>query len=128
MMNRYPWLDQYLRDKPGAEKDFKEEWQWYRYRVGGKQFAATCTPGPEHKQYANREQVLLKCEPELALLLRQEYPDIVPGFYSDKRCWNTVFLDGAVPEEVLRDLCDRSYRLVFEKLTKKLQAEIRETS
>ena len=40
--------------------------------------------------------------------------------------WNSVFLDGAVPDEVLRDLCDRSYQLVFQKLTKKLQREITE--
>ena len=42
----------------------------------------------------------------------------------DKRCWNSIFLDGAVPEDVLRDLCDRSYNLTFGKLTKKIQREI----
>lgn len=42
----------------------------------------------------------------------------------DKRNWISVFLDGAVPDDVLRDLCQRSYALVFGKLTKKLQREI----
>lgn len=56
--------------------------------------------------------------------MRAEYPDIVPGFYMDKRHWISVFLDGAVPEEVLRDLCDRSHQMVFSKLTKKKQREL----
>ena len=42
----------------------------------------------------------------------------------DKRCWNSVFLDETLPEDVLRGMCDTSYRLVFERLTKKLQREI----
>ena len=123
-MNRYDWLDEYLLKKPGAEKDYKAEWGWWRYRVDFRQFAATCQPGPEHKGYDCRELVLLKCEPEFSELLRAEFPDIVPGFYSDKRHWKSVFLDGAVPDDVLRELCDRSYNLVFAKLPKKRQKEL----
>lgn len=123
-MNQYEWLDEYLLSKTGAVKDYKLEWGWWRYQVGGKLFAATCQPGEQYKLYDCRELLSLKCEPMLAELLRAEYPDIIPGFYMDKRCWNSVFLDGAVPEDVLRDLCDRSYALVFGKLTKKLQREI----
>ena len=125
-MNKYEWLDAYLLGKAGAVKDYKLEWQWWRYQVGGKLFAATCQPGPEHKGYDCRELLTLKCDPLRSELLRAEFPDIVPGFYCDKRHWISVFLDGAVPEDVLRDLCDSSYRLVFEKLTKKLQREITE--
>ncbi len=123
-MNQYEWLDEYLLSKTGAVKDYKLEWDWWRYQVGGKLFAATCQPGEQYKLYDCRELLSLKCEPMLAELLRAEYKDIIPGFYMDKRCWNSVFLDGAVPEDVLRDLCDRSYALVFGKLTKKLQREI----
>ena len=68
----------------------------------------------------------LKCEPQRAELLRAEFPDVIPGFYMDKRNWISIFLDGNVPEDVLRDLCERSYTLVFQKLTKKLQREILE--
>ncbi len=125
-MNRYPWLDAYLLEKPGARKDYKVEWGWWRYQVGGKLFAATCRPGPEHKGYDCRALLSLKCDPGLSELLRAEFPDIVPGFYCDKRHWISIFLDGQVPEDVLRDLCDRSYHLVFGKLTKKLQREISE--
>lgn len=123
-MNKYQWLDEYLLGKPGCTKDFKVEWGWWRYQVGGKLFAATCQPGPQYKDYDCRELINLKCEPAMAELLRMEFPDIIPGFYSDKRNWNSVFLDGNVPEDVLKDLCDRSYALVFAKLTKKLQKEI----
>ena len=123
-MDKYSWLDQYLLSKTGAVKDYKPEWEWFRYLVGGKMFAATCKPGPQYKGYDNRELLQLKCEPLLAELLRSEYVDIVPGFYMDKRNWNSVFLDGDVPDEVLRELCDRSYELVFGKLTKKMKEEI----
>ncbi len=123
-MNRYDWLDAHLRAKPGAEKDYKLEWGWDRYLVGGKMFAAVCQPGPEHKGYDCRELLTLKCDPARAELLRAEFPDIVPGFYMDKRNWNSIFLDGAVPDDVLLDLCDHSYALVFSKLTRKLQREI----
>ena len=123
-MNKYEWLDAYLQEKTGAVKDYKLEWQWWRYQVGGKLFAATCRPGPEHKGYDCRELLTLKCDPLRSELLRAEFPDIIPGFYCDKRRWISVFLDGEVPSDVLRDLCDSSYRLVFEKLTKKLQREI----
>lgn len=122
----YEWLDNYLLSKIGVGKDYKIEWGWHRYLVGGNMFAAICQPGPEHKGYDCRELVTLKCEPLLAEALRAEYPDIIPGFYMDKRNWNSIFLDGDVPENVLRDLCDRSYRLVFGKLTKKLRNEIME--
>ena len=46
----------------------------------------------------------------------------------DKRNWNSVFPDGTVPNDVLRELCGRSYQLVFQKLMKKLQREIAETT
>ncbi len=125
-MNKYEWLDAYLLAKTGAVKDYKLEWQWWRYQVGGKLFAATCQPGPEHKGYDCRELLTLKCDPQRSELLRAEFPDIIPGFYCDKRHWISVFLDGEVPEDVLRDLCDCSYQLVFGKLTKKLQRELLE--
>ncbi len=123
-MNKYPWIEDYLRAKPGAQEDFKVEWQWQRFLVRGKMYAAICTPGPEHSAYGGRSMVILKCDPRLAEGFRAEYPDIIPGFYSDKRHWNSVYLDGAVPEDLMRDLCDMSYRLVVEKLPKYVQKEL----
>lgn len=125
---KYKWLHAYLLEKAGAEHDFKVEWQWDRYLVFGKMFAGICTPALKYQPYNGRSMVMLKCDPKLAELFRAEYPDVVPGFYCDKRCWNSVYLDGAVPDKVLKDMCDMSYRLVFEKLPKKLQKELRDVS
>lgn len=90
-MNKYQWLDSYLLDKRGCVKDYKLEWGWFRYQVGGKLFAATCQPGEEHKGYDCRELLTLKCEPRFAELMRAEYPDIIPGFYMDKKRWISIF-------------------------------------
>ncbi len=123
---KYEWLDEYLLAKPGAEKDYKAEWDWHRYMVRGKLFAAVCEPDEKHKEYSGHPLVNLKCDPRLAEGFRETYPEVLPGFYSDKRHWNAVFLDGALPEDVLRDMCDMSYRLVVEKLPKYVQKELAE--
>ena len=123
-MNRYPWLDGYLMDRPGAEQDYKLEWQWQRYLVRGRMFAAVCTPGAEHKLHAGRTMIILKCDPRLAEAFRAQYPDVVPGFYSEKKTWNSVYLDGQVPDQILRDMCDMSYALVTAKLTKTVRREL----
>ena len=122
---RYPWLDAYLLKNPGAERDYKEEWGWHRYRVRGKQFAALCRPEEKYGLYGGKLLLNLKCDPCMAELFRQEYPrQILPGFYMDKRTWIAVLLEKALPENVLRALCDTSYRLVLEKLPKKVQREL----
>ena len=120
----YDWLNDHLLSKPGVEKDFKEEWQWHRYMVRGKLFAAICEPEEKHKDYGGHPLVNLKCDPRLAEGFRETYPESHPGFYSDKCHWNAAFLDGDLPDEVLRDMCDMSYRLVVEKLPKYVQKEL----
>ena len=124
---RYEWLDEYLLSLPGAEKDYKPEWGWFRYMVRGKLFAAVCSPGPEHRTYRGPDLVHLKCDPAEAELLRARYPDILPGFYTDKRNWIACFLDGSLPDKVLRDLCAGSHRLILEKLPKYVQRELLRT-
>lgn len=123
---RYDWLDAYLLSLPGAEKDYKPEWQWFRYMVRGKLFAAVCSPGPEHRTYGGHDLVNLKCEPAESELLRAQYPEILPGFYTDKRTWIAVLLDGDLPDEVLHQLCADSHRLVLAKLPKYVQRDILE--
>ena len=121
---KYEWLDEYLMSMPGAEKDFKAEWGWQRYMVRGKLFAAVCAPGPEHKTYGGHELVNLKCDPRLSELMQAEYPEVLPGFYCDKKLWVAALLDGALPDGVLRDLCRRSYALVTDKLPKYVRKEL----
>lgn len=119
------WLDQYLLARPGAEHDFKVEWGWDRYMVRGKLFAAICRPtGMKDERYNDHVLMNLKCAPQRAELLRAEFPDILPGFYCDKKAWIAVLLDGALPDALVQELCDDSYRLIVEKLPKYVQKEL----
>ena len=121
---KYEWLDEYLLSLPGVEKDYKAEWQWFRYMIRGKLFAAVCTPEEKYEIYGGHDLVNLKCEPERAELLRAEFPEILPGFYCDKRLWIAALLDSGLPDDLLRELCANSHRLILEKLPKYVQKEI----
>lgn len=122
----HDWLDAHLLGLPGAEKDYKPEWQWDRYMVRGKLFAALCSPEQKYQIYGGHDLITLKCDPRMAELFRAEYPAVLPGFYMEKRGWNSILLDGDLPEDVLREMCDMSHRLVLEKLPKRVQKEIAE--
>lgn len=123
---KYRWLEDYLMGMPGAEHDYKIEWNWDRYMVRGKLFAAILPPpqGMKGESYNGHPLVNLKCDPRLAELYRAEYPEVLPGFYCDKRNWIAVLLDGEFPDDMLRDLCDQSYELVKAKLPKYVQREL----
>ncbi len=116
---RYTWIDEYLMSKPGVAKDLKQEWNWIRYQLGGKLFCAVCLDGEDKPYYIN-----LKLTPSEGEFLRREYEDIIPGYYMNKLHWNSVKADGAVPDELLKSLLDKSYKLVLEALPKKTQREI----
>lgn len=118
---RYTWIDAYLLSKTGVTKDLKKEWNWIRYQIGGKMFAAVCLNEQNVPYYIN-----LKLEPEEGAFLRTQYEDIVPGYYSNKVHWNSVNPDGEVPDDLLKDLLDKSYQLVLGGLSKKKQREILE--
>ena len=126
MMNKYSWLNDFLLENKGSEKDFKEEWQWDRYLVADKMFAAICTPDEKYIKYGGREIITLKCEPMFVSILCEKYPDINEGFYMNKNNWISLYLDGEIEDSLLRELCSKSYELVFSKLTKKIQREINE--
>jgi len=116
---KYPWLYDELAQKPGATRDFKEEWQWTRFQVGGKMFAAICKDG-EGKDYL----LTVKLEPQEGQFLRGQYEDIIPGYYMNKEHWNSIKLDGEVPDSLVREMSEKSYRLVLSGLPKKKQKEI----
>ena len=75
------------------------------FKVGGKLFALT---SPE--EFPPR--LNLKCNPDRAVVLREEYDAITPGFHMNKRHWNTVRLDGSIPASLVRELVRHSYDLV----------------
>jgi len=79
-------------------------------KVGGKMFALVISEDPM--------RLNLKCLPELAEVLRDLYPAVLPGYHMNKRHWNTVVLDGSLSGADIRDMIDESYKLVVEKLPK----------
>ena len=116
---KYPWIDQYLLEKPGVHKDFKQEWNWIRYMIGGKMFCAVCLNDREKPYY-----ITLKLEPAEGDLLRQQYSDIIPGYYMNKQHWNSVNPDGDVPDELMRYMLDQAYSLILSSFSRKKQEEI----
>ncbi len=124
-MDELAWLDRYLREKPATVWDYKIEWGWGRYRVAGKLYAAICLPGPAYaKEYAGHPLLTLKCDPAESELLRAGCPDILPGFYTDKRRWISIRLDGGVERNTILRLCDSSYALVLAGLSRKARREV----
>lgn len=75
------------------------------FKVEGKLFAISALAATPLK-------VSLKCEPELAEQLRAAHSAIVPGYHLNKRHWNTVTLDGSVPDSMVRDMVEDSYDLI----------------
>ena len=116
---RYDWIDEYLLAKKGASKDFKEEWNWIRYKINDKLFCAVCLDD-NLKPYF----ITLKLEPLEGEFYREKYEDIIPGFYMNKTHWNSVRVDGTVQDDVLRELLDKSYKLILASFSKKRQKEI----
>jgi len=75
--------------------------------------------------------VNLKCDPELALDLRDRYEQVRPGYHMNKKHWNTVEIEGGIPDPELRKMIDHSYELVIKGLPKprvKVGAQSRRSS
>jgi predicted DNA-binding protein (MmcQ/YjbR family) len=66
----------------------------------------------------------LKCDPEKAEELRDEYPDIVPGYHMNKKHWNTVYTTRGLADDLIISLIDHSYDLIFSKLPRKVREEL----
>src|SRR4051794_8395191 len=96
----------------GAIEDFPFGPEHSVFKVGGKMFAISAlgrTP----------LEVSVKCEPELAVQLRDTYQAIRPGYHLNKRHWNTITLDGSLPDKLVRNLVQDSYDLVVSALPKR---------
>lgn len=115
---KYGWLEEYCVSKKFAVKEFKVEWNATRFMVGGKMFALL---GGDKE---GKAIITLKLIPSYGEVLRQQYKDIVPGYYMNKEHWNSLYLDGEVPDEVLKNMADQSYDLIFESLNKKTKKEL----
>ncbi len=116
---RYAWIDEYLLSKDGVTKDFQSDWGWIRYKLADKMFAAVCLDAGGKPYY-----ITLKLEPSLGMALREQYPDVIPGYYMNKVHWNSVKADGNVPDDALRAMLECSYYAVLSTFCQKKQAEI----
>jgi predicted DNA-binding protein (MmcQ/YjbR family) len=82
------------------------------FKVAGKMFALASLD--EVPATAN-----LKCDPDRALELRDRYEEVQPGYHMNKKHWNTVSIEGAIPAPELRRMIDHSYELIVQSLPKK---------
>ena len=91
------------------------------FKVAGKMFALS---------HLERDplSVSLKCEPALAEELRAAHPAITPGYHLNKRHWNTVLIDGSLPDRMIGDMIEDSYDLVVSKLPQSSRRALRVAS
>ncbi len=89
------------------------------FRVGNKMYALC--------NIEKNKSINLKCDPQLALLLREEYKSIQSGYHMNKKHWNTLDFEGDIPKDKFIELIKHSYNLVFKSLTKKMQKDIKDS-
>ena len=114
-MNIEEYRDYCIRKK-GVTEEFPFDDVVLVFKVMGKMFALT-----DVDEFLS---INLKCDPERAVELRENYSGINPGFHMNKKHWNTIDADGSVDDKVIKDLIDHSYDLVVKGLTKKLRLEL----
>ena len=87
------------------------------FRVGGKIFALLSLDN-------NECQVNMKCAPDYAIDLREQYEDIIPGYHMNKKHWNTVYCERGLDDKLIRHLLQHAYQLVLDGLPKTLKEGI----
>ncbi|MDF2535898.1 MAG: MmcQ-like protein [Bacillales bacterium] len=112
-MNKKDAYD-YALSKKAAVYEFKEEWACSIVRVGGKMFLLE----------GGEEKINLKCDPLLAVELREQFDGIAPGYHMSKAHWNTISLQSDVSDDEIKQMIDHSYELIVNSLTKKLKTEL----
>lgn len=114
-------LYEFCLSKKGVTEHFPFDEDTLVFKVGGKMFCLTSLREWEK----GNPSLNLKCNPERALELREQYEAIKPGYHMSKVHWNTVAVNSDVSQKLLIELINHSYDLVFSSLTKKLQEEIK---
>ena len=105
----------YCLSKKGVEESFPFDENVLTFKLMGKIFAL-CPIN------SSPLSINLKCDPERAVLLREEYEEITPGYHMNKKHWNTLVPEG-LPGDLVKELIDHSYTLIFCKLTKAQKEE-----
>lgn len=98
----------YCLKKKGVTESFPFDETTLVFKVADKMFALL--------NLDSESSINLKCDPELAISLREEFSSVLPGYHMNKNHWNTVLLDGSVPVKYIFEWIDMSYNLVKSKL------------
>jgi predicted DNA-binding protein (MmcQ/YjbR family) len=106
----------YCIAKKGVSEGFPFDKTTLVFKVMGKMFALADI---EVFSFIN-----LKCDPETAVELREEFNAIKPGYHMSKKHWNSVYVNQDVSDKMVKELIDSSYQLIVKSLTKRLQAEL----
>lgn len=102
-------LIEHARSKPSADVYYRNDWECFYFSLLGKCFGRV-----------DEASLTLKGDPEENVLLRNQYSDVTPGYYANKVHWNSIKLDtDQLTLTELKQMIDLSYKLVFDKLTKK---------
>lgn len=102
---------EYCMAKKGTSESFPFDETTLVFKLMGKIYALTDTE--------NEFKISLKCDPDRAVELREEYPNIKPGWHLNKKHWNTIEMDENMSDDFLNELIDHSYDLILSKLPKK---------
>ena len=86
------------------------------FKVMGKMFALT---GLDSVEFS----INLKCDPEKAIELREEYACVLPGYHMNKKHWNTILVNGSVSDQIVFQWIDHSYALIISSFPKKIQVQ-----
>ena len=101
--NNYKWLESYLLGKAGVYKDYNENWNWTRFLINKDMFAVLC------KDLDGNDILNIKSSPEITNKLRRKYSEIKECSYLNKLHWNSIRLDGYIPESDMKKIIDISY-------------------
>lgn len=110
-------LRAYCNSKPGAVEELPFGPETLVFKVSGKIFALMPLDVQNEPPSIN-----LKCNPALAEVLRNTYDAVQPGYHMNKTHWNTVTIDGSIPDQDIYDMIDHSYSIIVKSL-KKTQRE-----
>lgn len=109
---------EYCLKKKGVTEGFPFDENILVFKVMNKMFALT--------DINEFEYINLKCDPERAILLREEFSGILPGYHMNKNNWNSVYTNSDVAPKLVYELIDHSYNMVVKSLPKKIQKELEE--
>lgn len=122
----YQQVHDYLMTKPEAQLMHPFGDEVNVYKVKNKMFA-TLSPAKASKEeeQANDDYWLnLKCDPDEAVMLREIFAAVIPGYHMNKRHWNTIILDGSIPQGELERMIDNSFKVVVEGMPRSEQQSL----